>query len=167
MNTDRARRWCGILLLAGAVAACGDSPPAESAATTTAAARSPNADFTAAVPVGNEGAEARLHFQLTERPALNVPVTLKFRIVPSKPVQKIQLAFEPEAGLGIVDELRATLLLDGPAAAASEVHELQLVPTMEGVLVLKATLLTESERGAQVTDFAIPLLVGAGGAPGQ
>jgi hypothetical protein len=164
MNMDRPPGWVPILL-AGMLGACGDSPPAGQPETQATAARNPATEFTAAVPVGNDGAAARLAFQLVDRPVVSQPLTLRFRVMPTGKVRRIQLVFEPDAGLGFVDELRATLQLEGDAALAAQPHELQVIPTVEGVLLLRATLLTETDAGSQTSDFAIPLLVTAATPP--
>ncbi len=145
------------LALCALVAGCGDAPIEETAATTVAP-RAPN-DFTAAVSTGTGDVASTLQFQLVERPAVGQPVTVRFKINPSAPAQKIQVVFEVEEGLQFVDELRATVLLDA-RSPGSEVHELQVVPSRAGVLLLKSTVMTETDRGAKSTDFAIPLLVG-------
>jgi hypothetical protein len=160
MNKVCLGRTLGVLAFATLVAACGESTaPAET--TVAATAGRPANDFTAAVPLGAVGAAARLQFQVANRPVVGKPVSIMFKAVPTSAVQKIQIVFEAEPGLGFVDELRATVLLEGAGADTAAPHELQVLPSAEGVLLLKATVVTETEAGSESTEFAIPLLVSA------
>ncbi|MET0292250.1 MAG: hypothetical protein ABW136_07760 [Steroidobacteraceae bacterium] len=151
----------GLLLMASAtLAACGgDAPTEETAVATPGATRVPN-DYTAAVSMGTDAAAARLQFQLQDRPVVGRPLSVKYKVSPVSPVQKIQVVFEAEPGIAFVDELRATMFVDGAASiAAADPHELQIIAASPGVRLLKATVMTETERGSKSTEFAIPLIV--------
>jgi hypothetical protein len=158
MTSDRYGWTLGVVAIAALLAACGDPQPAEESTVSTAAR--PTSEFTAAVPLGEAAAAARLQFQLVDRPMVGKASTVRFKAIPSGPVQKIQIVFEPDPALRIVDELRATAVIDGPATARAEPLDLQVMPTAEGVLLLKATVVTEAAIGAsKSTEFAIPVLV--------
>ena len=112
--------------------------------------------------MGDNSALARLQFQLNERPVVDRPLTLRYRVLPIGPVQSVQVTFDAEPGLTLVDELRAAITLDATAVASTPVHELPLLPSAEGVKLLKATVVTQTAQGVSATEFGIPLLVGAG-----
>ena len=153
-------RTIALTLLAALAGCSGDAPPPEAGAGAAPVANpSMASEYTAAVPLGAIAASARLHFQLDSRPVVGKPVTVRFRVVPTAAVQKIQIVFEPEPGMRIVDELRATVFVDGPATTAAAPHELQVVASASGVLLLKANVMTESDHRSVSTEFAIPLLV--------
>lgn len=162
MNMPKTARWLMLGLLAALAAGCGaDAPSPEAPVAGAAAAPAAVNDYTAAVPLGPIAATARLQFQLDSRPVVGEPVTVRYRVTPTATVRKVQVLFEPEPGLAIVDELRATMVIDGPASAQAKPHELQVVASATGVLLLKASVLTESDQSTQSTEFAIPLLVAA------
>jgi hypothetical protein len=160
MNMPTTARRLMLGLCAALAAGCGAEAPApETAVASSTSAPAAANDYTAAVPLGAIAAAARLQFQLDSRPVVGGHVTVRYRVTPTATLRKIQVVFEPEPGLAIVDELRATVVIDGPATAEARPHELQVVASATGVLLLKAHVLTESDQSTQSTEFAIPVLV--------
>lgn len=162
MNMPTTARWLMLGVFAALAAGCGaEAPPPEAPVASGTGVPAAVNDYTAAVPLGAIAAAAKLQFQLETRPVVGAPVTVRYRITPTATVRKIQVVFEPEAGLAIVDELRATMVIDGPSTSEAKPHELQVIASAPGVLLLKASVLTESEQSTLSTEFAIPVLVAA------
>ena len=160
MNLRAKFLW--LPCLSALLAACGssDAPVAETPVATTTAPN-PNAEFTAAVPVGNKAAPARVQFRIGARPATGQPLPVTVRVAPTADVEKLQVFFEVESGLGIVDETQASFTLGATRAGDAHAHELQVLATQDGVHLLKINVMADVATGSsRVSEFAIPILVG-------
>jgi hypothetical protein len=152
--------------LGATLASCGGDAPTEAVATPASApaAGIPGGEYTAAVPLGAAAASAKLAFKLGAVPRVGEPLTIDLRLITTKPVQKVQVVLEPEEGLALVDEVASNFALGASTSGAEHMHKVQVLAAREGVLLLRATVVTDTEAGSRPTDFAVPLIVGAAAA---
>lgn len=159
MTMLRARTLAGFVLPMLLVA-CGSSEAPDPAAPVAAStAPNPNADFTAAVPVGNNAAPARVQFRIGARPAVGQPLPVAVRVAPTSDVDKLQVFFEAESGLAFVDEAQSSFVLDGMKSGAAHAHDLQVLAAQRGVFLLKVNVTVDEAGGSKASEFAIPILV--------
>ena len=159
----RARLLIGCCTLPVLLAGCGSQDAAvdTNVPAASTAAPNPNAEFTAAVTVGNTAAPARVQFRLGARPAAGEPLPVSVRVLPTANVDRLQVFFETEPGVAFVDESQSTFVVDRLGSGTAHSHELQVLPQKDGIYLLKVTVMADSSGSSKVSEFAIPLLVGS------
>jgi len=157
-------RWILGLSLMLVVAGCGSSEDAATVKRKAAAAkpvveRSPDLDLVTAVMGAGGKAAAGLKFELTQRPAIGETFGVRVQVTPTEDVAKLQVNFEPGAGLELVDPAPLFQLAKTPAGTPGD-HRLGLRSGKEGVYELRATVVTENDAGESASsDFSIPVIV--------
>lgn len=159
------RSWVvhSAMALAAAVvlSACG-GPSGEPEATSVpqvAAAPARGGDLTAAVPLGTPAAAAKLQFRPVSRPVVGQPLEVELRLTATQAVEGLEVVLDPEGGLSLHPEATRTFAFGATAQDEEHSHEARLLPTGEGVHLLKARVVTHSQGQPSATEFAMPLLV--------
>ena len=165
-------RWILGLSLVLVVAGCGSSEDAATVKRKATAAkpvveRSPDLDLVTAVMGAGGKAPAGLKFELTRRPVVAETFGVRVQVTPTEDVAKLQVNFEPGAGLELIDAAPLFQLASTPAGTPSD-HRLGLRSAKEGVYELRATVVTENDTGESASSsYSIPVIVsGAAELPG-
>lgn len=160
MNLRAKFLW--VPCLSALIAACGSSDaPVEEKPVATTTAPNPNAEFTTAVAVGNKGAPARVQFRVGARPAIGQSLPVTVRVAPTADIDKLQVFFDVEPGLGIAAEAQSSFVLGATKAGEAHAHELQVLPVQDGVHLLRINVMADVAGASRVSEFAIPILVGS------
>ena len=163
---SRSTLWSLGLLATLALAGCGTSDDAaadkrKTAAVKPAVERSPDADLVAEVLARGGTAPAGLRFEITQRPVPNDAFNVRVQVMPTEDVAKLQVSFEPSAGLELIDAA-PFFQLGKTAAGTAGLHAVGLRAMKEGVFELRATVNAESDKGEMASSvFSIPVIVSA------
>jgi hypothetical protein len=153
-----------------AAVACSDKPDAESsrakavgATTKSATAEVASTDMISAVTTGRSAVPVELRFDHAKRPEIGVPLDLVVSVVPTAPVDLLQVVFQAQDGVRITANSNL-----GPIArptVGTEIrHLVTVTPLAEGVYSISAVVLVEASNGSLSRSYAIPLVMGPAGA---
>ena len=170
----------GRLLLAmtalAALAACSrDAPDANngatrkaSAAVIAAAAAKAKAEqhkreLVAGVSSGKPGAPVDLRFELAERPAVGVPLTISIELTPRAAIGRLQATVQGSEGIQLSGDVELETA-DQPTPDVAVVRKFTVTPTREGVFYISVIAYASEAGSSSSRSFAIPIVVGDGGA---
>jgi hypothetical protein len=121
----------------------------------------PPTDMVAAVGEGAPGSgRVSLRFDLKTRPQVAQPLDLNLVILPSAGIDRVSGKVEADDGLALVSgaDIAAT---ERPAEEVPIAHSIRIVPQREGVLTLRAVIVSDSGGQPSSQTFSIPLIAGA------
>lgn len=108
------------------------------------------------------GSAVQLKFELGGRPEVGQPLDVNVVVVPvAAGVDRISGTFQGDDGLDIVggSNLLAT---DKPAPGAPISHAIKVIPRVDGIFALGATISTEANGQTASQKFTIPVIAGNG-----
>jgi hypothetical protein len=164
MITTGARAFMfAAVICGGMLAACDDSPDADSPSTVAKPAAAPKVvgldpDMVAAVSSGKTAAALSVHFAVRTVPAIDRPLTVDIAIVPHRDFTSVRGHFESRDGLPMTSGE-----LFGPRTDSVKeralTHEVVMQPTKDGLFMITAIIETEGEDGTITRVFSIPVIV--------
>lgn len=166
MQKPRARAL--LLVMASCLlflAACNGSGPEAPAGPTTSGSKPKGAkagsvgeDMVAAVAPETSSAVIGVYFRLPQAPVLNEGFPLDIEIVPHQEFSAVSAHFFSQNGLTLVSGDSFGPLADSKPDKAIR-HQLVLMPALEGLYMVSATLETSGVDGTVSRVFSIPVVV--------
>jgi hypothetical protein len=153
-----------VLALGSLVAACGDSPSDEPAATKPGPKQTPKTaglspEMVAAVSVGQSSNVISVHFALGKLPLVGEALPVEIAIVPHQDFTSVRANFEGPEGLALTVGNELKPVTDVKLETAIK-HQLVVLPRSAGVFILSATVETESPTDGTVSRvFSLPVIV--------
>jgi hypothetical protein len=147
------------------IAACGDSPPEEAAATG-ATKKAPKVaglppEMVAAVSSGRSSTVISLHFALGKSPLVDQALPVDIAIVPHEDFTSVRGHFQGGEDMAVTVG-NAMAVQSNVKSESILKHQLVLLPRKEGVYMISATIETESPTEGTVSRvFSLPMVVAA------
>jgi hypothetical protein len=150
--------------------ACSDKPGAESrrakketAAEPSAAESVASADMVSAVSTSKSAVPVEVRFDHAKRPEIGVPLDLVVSVIPTGPVETLQVVFQAQDGVRVTANSNLGPI-SRPAVGAELRHVVTVTPLTEGVYSVSAVVLVEASNVSVSRSYAIPLVMGPAGA---
>ncbi len=168
IGVSLALRVVIVSCLIVAVAACSEkseAPTDQKASTSTTATASAKdasevaaADMVVAVGTGKSAVPVEVRFDHAKRPEIGVPLDVLVSVLPTGPVERLQLVFQAQDGLRVTANSNLGPV-ERPAVGTDIRHVVTVTPRLEGVHTLSAVVLVETSDVSLSRSFAIPLVV--------
>jgi hypothetical protein len=170
MRTDvsLALRAVIVSCLIVAVGACSQKPestaeskPASggaSAAAVAAASELAASDMVVAVGTGKSSVPVEVRFNHAKRPEIGVPLEVVVSVLPTGPVERLQLVFQAQDGVRVTANSNFGPV-ERPTVGTDIRHVVTVTPRLEGVHTVSAVVLVETADVSLSRSFAIPLVI--------
>ena len=155
------------------VAGCGENSGTESASNPAAAGNAgsaaarpgrpadPSNDFVRAASSGKAGDPIELKFDIPAKPDAGKPIEINILFVAAPEIKRLQATFD--AGYGITFRSGdLPVSFDKLNAEAPARHRVVVQAERDGIFMLTATVLADSDNASLNRTFSIPVIVGSG-----
>jgi hypothetical protein len=156
-----------VLLLAAAVAvaSCGFGESGSAKSVSGAPARKPVAvesEMVAAVSASRaEKGWVDMRFALAKRPKVGDPFDVEVSLVPSVPLERLNVRFQAAEGLEIVSGGQTEQLENAPANVPIG-HKVTVLAKADGIFYINAVVVADTEKDSISRAYSIPLIAGEG-----
>jgi len=168
--TESLRRGCvALAAVAALVAGCDKSDgeiagaPTTKASTGTKAvdASKVRADMVTAVSASKLGPPVALKFALHQRPMVGEPVDVEVAVIPTSPLVRLFVRFQPSTGLTLVKG-GETPQYENPVAGEPLQHVVTVMANNDGIFYITAAVVADAENSSLTRTFSIPVIAGEG-----
>jgi hypothetical protein len=169
--TESLRRGCvAFAAVAALVAGCDKSDsetagggPTTKASTGTKAvdASKVRSDMVTAVSASKLGPPVALKFALHQRPMVGEPVDVEVAVIPTSPLVRLFVRFQPSTGLTLVKG-GETPQYENPVAGEPLQHVVTVMANNDGIFYITAAVVADAENSSLTRTFSIPVIAGEG-----